>query len=88
MDKVTYHGKKGRFCGKDNAKIVTKGGEQFRVIRQHRRVKPKSRMPTKKRSGAKAVKETLARMAIARDRVRLTDHLDQDFVSMKGLFDG
>jgi len=37
----TYHSTNGRFCPPDAAKTVIKDGERFKVVRQHRRLKPK-----------------------------------------------
>jgi len=38
MSATTYHDKKGKFCDPDSAHLVTKGGDRYKVVRQHRRV--------------------------------------------------
>lgn len=35
---TTYHAKTGKFCNADAAHTVVKGGERYKVVRQHRRV--------------------------------------------------
>lgn len=87
---TTFHGKKGRFCGSGSAHTVTKGGERFKVIRQHRRMKPKSPGKTKvKRSARTVAKETVDRMALVRSKGSLIDHIDgRLYVSMKELLGG
>lgn len=49
MMATTYHGKNGKFCKADSAKTVVKGGERFKVVRQHRRVCPKPRPATERK---------------------------------------
>lgn len=56
---TTYHGKNGKFCPPESARVVTKGGEQFKVVRQHRRIGPKG-----------GVSLDLKRAVEARERVR------------------
>lgn len=36
--RVTYHSSLGKFCAPDSAKLVVKGGQKFKVVRQHRRI--------------------------------------------------
>ena len=86
---TTYHGKKGRFCGSGAASSVTKNGERYKVVRQHRRMKPKS--PGKsmaKRSKKEMAKETVSHMATTRGKVKLLDHLGKRYVSIKELLGG
>lgn len=43
LEEATYHTKSGKFCPKDQAATVSKNGERFKVVRQHRLIKPKSK---------------------------------------------
>lgn len=54
LEEATYHTKSGKFCPKDQAATVSKDGERFKVVRQHRRMKPKG-----KKAKAKKVSEGL-----------------------------
>lgn len=40
-ERVTHHGKGGKFCSPGSAMTVTKDGERYKVVRQHRRIKPR-----------------------------------------------
>ncbi len=89
MSHTTFHGKSGRFSSVGSAHSVTKGGERFKVVRQHRRMKPKNPGKTSvNQSKRKLTKETLARMVAAQGRGSLIDHLGRSYVSIKELLDG
>lgn len=36
--RMTYHGPGGRFCPPDYARVASKGGERFKVVRNYQRV--------------------------------------------------
>lgn len=38
---ATYHDKRGKFCPPESASLVNKGGDRFKVVRQHRRIRKK-----------------------------------------------
>lgn len=65
--KTTYHARSGRFCKADSAKTVVKGGAQFKVVRQHRRIKPKAEqeLPSSKWV---PISEVLAALGVRRGR--------------------
>lgn len=42
-ERVTYHSSKGKFCRKGDACTVTKDGERYKIVIQHRRIGGKSR---------------------------------------------
>lgn len=39
----TFHGKNGKFCRSDSANTVVKNGERYKVVRQHRKMKPRAK---------------------------------------------
>jgi len=68
MAKITYHSRSGRFCKSDSAAKVVKGGEQFKVVRQHRRVKPKAKPAIEQLPSSKwlPLSEVLAALGVRR----------------------
>jgi hypothetical protein len=82
----TYHGKSGKFCGRDNANIVTKDGDRYKVVRQHRRMKPKSPgvITKTKKSKRQVATEMVRHMVAAQDRVESVSMVmsGQRFVSL------
>lgn len=38
IEGTTYHSQKGNFCSKADARTVTKNGERFKIVVQHRRI--------------------------------------------------
>lgn len=59
-ERVTHHDKDGRFCGMSSAATVTKDGERFKVVRQHRRIKSKSREEISVKRHPRRVKASVA----------------------------
>lgn len=39
-ERTTHHNEKGKFCSAGVAVTVTKNGERYKVVRQHRKMKP------------------------------------------------
>lgn len=58
-ERITHHGKGGKFCSPGAATTVTKDGERYKVVRQHRRMK------SMMRSGVEEVHER-GMLALAR----------------------
>jgi len=67
---MSYHAKDGKFSSAVSAHSVSKGGERFKVVRQHRRIGP-----SKKRSKRRAAEDAVARSNLARQRAALTGAL-------------
>lgn len=42
QERITHHGTAGKFCSPGSAVTVTKDGERYKIVRQHRRMKPKT----------------------------------------------
>lgn len=84
MAHTTFHGKKGRFSSASSAHTVTKNGERYKVVRQHRKMKPKSPGKSKKMA-----KETIDLMVIARSKIGLVGLMDGvPYVSLRDLLGG
>ena len=63
----TFHNKSGKFCPKDQAATVTKDGERFKVVRQHRRMKPETK--AKKRKVSEGLLDRVAKVKTRAARV-------------------
>lgn len=78
-ERTTNHGKDGKFCPPGSAVVVTKDGEKYKVVRQHRRMKPKSVGAAKVKRHPRRVKGSVAeatelvheRAAVALARARM-----------------
>jgi len=64
---VSYHDQKGRFSSATSAHTVSKNGERFKVVRQHRRIGP-----SKRKNKRQAVEDLVVRSNIARQKAALT----------------
>lgn len=79
---TTYHGGKGKFCAKDSAKIVTKDGERYKVVRQHRRMKS-GKVPRE------VAERVLRRVEVAKSRsAHLGSLLTQNWIPVTHLVGG
>jgi hypothetical protein len=84
---TTYHAKGGRFCKADSAKIVSRGGEKFKVVRQHHRVDDSGKIVRKGRKGK--AEEAIRRSNAARQRMALAGDLSAPgFLSVSEMFTG
>lgn len=71
----TYHASNGRFCPPDTAKTVIKDGERFKVVRQHRRLKPSKRAVTERSPRWIPLHDVIASLGIVErsQRTHITD---------------
>ena len=64
---MSYHGKDGKFSSAVSAHSVSRGGERFKVVRQHRRIGPAK----KARSAKQTAEDAVRRAALARQKAAL-----------------
>jgi hypothetical protein len=63
---MSYHGKDGKFSSAASAHTVSKGGERFKVVRQHRRIGPSKKAKSARQTAEDAIRRTtLARQKAA-----------------------
>ena len=60
-ERTTHHTKDGKFCSPGSASTVTKDGERYKVVRQHRRMKPSGASKVKDHRKVTTVAESSAR---------------------------
>ena len=68
---MSYHGKDGKFSSATSAHTVSKGGERFKVVRQHRRIGPSK----KAKSARQTAEDAVRRATIARQKAALVGAL-------------
>jgi hypothetical protein len=81
---MSYHDKKGKFSSATGAHSVSKNGERFKVVRQHRRIGP-----SKRKSKREAVEDAVRRSTVARQRAALTGALTgPGWINVRRVFEG
>jgi hypothetical protein len=81
---MSFHDKKGKFSSAASAHSVSKGGERFKVIRQHRRIGP-----SKKKSPRQVAEEAIQRANVARQKAALTGALTgPGWITIEQVFEG
>lgn len=84
MAKSTYHSRNGRFSSSSSAHSVTKEGERYKVVRQHRRIGPLK----KGKSPRQTAEEAVHRANIARQKAALTGALaGPGWINVKQVFE-
>lgn len=68
---ATYHSKNGRFSSAASAYSMSKEGDRYKVVRQHRRIGPSKKGKSKRQTAAEAVQRT----NLARQKAALTGAL-------------
>ncbi len=72
IERITHHSMSGQFCGAGSASTVTKDGERYKVVRQHRKMGGKKKCPKVADSVLAQVEAAQSKSAAARARGRLT----------------
>lgn len=79
---MSYHGKDGKFSSSASAYTVSKNGERFKVVRQHRRIGP-----AKKKNKRQAVEDIVRRSNLARQKAVLKGELSgPGWINVEGIF--